>query len=119
MRSWTRRLFGPAEDQEAQVLGDVSTLAGAEPIDQCRRGQRVRVCGTVRSLAVRPVCVSPTVEAEIFDGSGHVTIVWTGRRTIRGIEVGRTLVVEGRLTCPEGQLRIYNPEYRLLPKATS
>lgn len=118
MRSWSR-WWRPAEEQEAQTLADVSTHAGAQPIDRCQRGQRVRVCGTVRSLAVRPECVSPTVEVEIYDGSGHVTIVWTGRRTIRGIDVGRTLVAEGRWTCPDGQPRIYNPEYRLLPKATS
>lgn len=118
MRSWTQRFFGPAEEQEAQTLGSVAVAAGADPIDQCQRGQRVRICGTVRSLALRPECVSPTLEAEIYDGSGHVTIVWTGRRIIRGIEVGRTLVAEGRLTCPDGQPIIYNPEYRLLPRAT-
>lgn len=119
MRPWTQRLFRPAEEQEAQTLTDVSAHAGADPIDECQRGQQVRVCGTVRSIAVRPECISPTVEAEIYDGSGHLTVVWTGRRMVRGVEVGRTLVAEGRLTCPDGQPRMYNPEYRLLPRATA
>ncbi len=119
MRPWTQRLFRPAEEQEAQTLTDVSAHAGADPIDECQRGQQVRVCGTVRSIAVRPECISPTVEAEIYDGSGHLTVVWTGRRMVRGVEVGRTLVAEGRLTCPDGQPRMYNPEYRLLPRETA
>lgn len=119
MRSWTRRLFAPVEEREARTLGDVAQDAGADPIEACRRGQWVRVCGVVRSLALRPECVSPTLEAEIYDGSGHLTVVWTGRRMVHGVEVGRTLVAEGRMTCPDGQPRIFNPSYRLLPRAHS
>jgi RecG-like helicase len=117
--SWTQRLFRPAEVEEATALGAVVSREDAQPIEQCQRGRHARVCGTVRSIAVRPECVSPSLEVEIYDGSGHLTIVWTGRRLIRGIEVGRRLVAEGRLTCPDGHIRMYNPEYRLLPRDVS
>lgn len=101
------------------MLGAVVSREDAQPIEQCQRGQIARVCGTVRSMAVRPECASPSLEVEIYDGSGHLTIVWTGRRIIRGIEVGRTLIAEGRLTCPDGQVRMFNPEYRIVPKDVS
>ena len=111
-------MLGSSEDHEAAVLEGKAMRAGADPIGSCRRGQRVRVCGTIRSLAVRPQSTSPALEAELFDGSGHLTVVWIGRRVIPGIEVGRTLIVEGRLTCPDGQLRVFNPEYRLAPRTS-
>lgn len=117
MARWVQRLWRAPDEQEAETLTDLAHDAGAEPISSCQRGERVRVCGTVRSLAVRPQSTSPTLEAEIYDGSGHLTLVWMGRRVIPGIEVGRRLIAEGRLTCPDGQPRVYNPEYTLQPKA--
>jgi RecG-like helicase len=113
---WLNRLLRPAEVDEAVGLADQVSDAGAEPIGNCRRGEQVRVRGTIRSIAVRPECSSPTLEAELYDGSGHLTLVWMGRRVIPGIEVGRSLIAEGRLTCPDGQVRLYNPVYRLLPR---
>lgn len=119
MSGWISRLLRPAEADEATTLGDKVTEAGADPISACQRGSRVKVCGTIRSIAVRPQSSSPSLEAELYDGSGHLTLIWMGRRTIPGIEVGRTLIAEGRLTCPDGQPRIFNPEYSLSPTVTS
>ena len=116
MRRWLERLTRSREADEAEVL--VAHLAdeGAEPIETCRRGERVRVCGTVRSLSLRPRSTAPALEAEIYDGTGHLTVVWLGRRRIPGVDVGTTMVVEGRLTCPNGEMRIYNPDYVLRPR---
>jgi hypothetical protein len=55
----------------------------------------------------------PTLEAELFDGSGSVTLVWLGRRRIPGIEPGRTLTARGRFADVEGKRVIYNPRYEL------
>lgn len=119
MTGWLQRLWRAPDAQEAQTLTDLASDVGADPISSCQRGQRIRVCGTVRSLALRPESTSPTLEVEIYDGSGHLTLVWMGRRVIPGIEVGRRLIAEGRLTCPDGQPRVYNPEYTLHPRVAS
>jgi hypothetical protein len=42
-----------------------------------------------------------------------VTLIWLGRRRIRGIEPGRSLVARGRLTRQDGRPTIYNPSYEL------
>jgi hypothetical protein len=55
----------------------------------------------------------PTLEAELYDGSGTVTLIWLGRRRIRGIDPGRSVVVHGRLTKQDGRPTIYNPAYEL------
>ena len=50
----------------------------------------------------------PTLEAELFDGSGSVTLVWLGRR-IPGIEPGRTITARGRFAAFEGKRVIIAP----------
>ena len=115
---WLSRIGRSREAVEADELSTASRSAGADPIGTCVRGTRVSVCGTVRSLAERPRSSAPALEAEIYDGSGHLTLVWLGRRSIPGIEVGRMLVATGRVTCPDRQPIIYNPDYVLMPRAT-
>ncbi len=55
----------------------------------------------------------PAVEAELYDGSGQVRLVWLGRRQILGITPGRALVATGRITCNETNPTIFNPRYEL------
>ena len=55
------------------------------------------------------------MEAELWDGTGNVTLVWLGRREIPGIQPGRRIVVHGRLTSQHGQPTIFNPAYELRP----
>jgi hypothetical protein len=56
------------------------------------------------------------VQAELFDGTGAVRLVWLGRRRIAGIEPGRSLVARGRIARQSsGDLVIYNPWYELKP----
>jgi len=55
----------------------------------------------------------PTLEADLFDGSDVVTLVWLGRRAIPGIEPGRELNVRGRVALRDGHKVIYNPYYEL------
>ena len=45
----------------------------------------------------------PVLEADLYDGSGIVTLVWLGRRRIAGIEPGRNLTVRGRVALREGR----------------
>lgn len=114
MGGWWSSLSRSLEQQEAAELSGRAEATGAERICDCARGEKVSVRGTLRSVTLQPRAKSPTVEAEVYDGTGHLTLVWLGRRSIRGIEVGRTVVAHGRVTFPHGDPVIFNPEYELL-----
>ena len=111
------RLDGYSRDaSEAADLQDDVEASGATPIDCCDCGKIVKACGVIRSVAVRPVAGVPAVEADIYDGTGHVRVVWLGRRHIGGIEVGRSLSISGRLTADREQPTVFNPRYELRPR---
>lgn len=100
---------------EAEDLQVEAEQAGATPVARCSLGGEVCCAGTVRSVVLRPLAGVPTLEAELYDGSGSLTLVFLGRRRIRGIEPGRALVARGRLTRREGRPTLYNPSYELRP----
>ena len=75
------------------------------------------MAGTLRAVTLRPRGASLTMEAELWDGTGNVTLVWLGRRDIPGIEPGRKIVVHGRLASIKGERTIFNPSYELQPAA--
>ena len=110
--SWTR-------SQEEVEAGELTTSAqehGALAISACQRGQSVAIHGIIRSVTLRPRANAPTLEAEVYDGSGHITLIWIGHRRLSGVDVGRPISARGRVTCPEGQATIFNPTYRLYPE---
>ena len=104
----------------AEVRQEISALPAERggqpmPIVDSRHREMVDVAGTVRAVTLRPSGSTPTMEAELWDGTGRVLLVWLGRRAIPGIQPGRRLVVRGRLTSVKGERAIYNPSYELQP----
>jgi hypothetical protein len=91
--------------------------APAVPIRDCRQREVVDVAGTLRAVTHRPRGTSLTMEADLWDGTGNVTLVWLGRRDIPGIQPGRKIVVHGRLASIKGEPTIFNPTYELQPMA--
>ncbi len=117
VRRALRRLTASEEQLDAAALQDKIGAAGATPCGDAARHESEQVCivGRLRSVRFTPRTNLPTLEAELYDGTGTVTLVWLGRRRIAGIEPGRTLMVRGRI-CEQGKREvIYNPWYELLP----
>ncbi len=75
--------------------------------------------GSIRSVRMLPRAGSPALEAELYDGSGSVTLIWLGRRRIHGIECGRTLKASGLVSIAGDQRVMYNPRYELDPASAS
>jgi amino acid transporter len=98
---------GPAADPQLAV-------EGAVPIDSIHERDRVRVAGRVHALRVQPWAGQPTLECTITDGTGRLTVVFLGRRSIAGIEPGARIVVDGMVGTRAGQHVILNPDYQLL-----
>lgn len=116
-----RGLFGSFSRSASEVneLQEVTHAAGATPIDRCQRGVVVTMAGVLNSVTMRPRAGVPAVEADLYDGTGHVTVVWLGRRHIGGIEAGRAIAVTGRMTCDGDLTTMFNPRYELRPRGTT
>jgi hypothetical protein len=113
-RRAVRRLTAETTELDAEDLQKRGEHVGATPLADCRDRAPVTVFGTVRAITIRPRAGVPALEAELYDGSGSVTLVWLGRRTLSGVAAGRQLRATGRLTTTEGRRLIYNPRYELV-----
>lgn len=113
-RAWSRLAADDIELANRELQG-ASEEVGATAVTDCCRGEPVRVAGTLRAVTLRPRGGAPTLEAELYDGTGSVLLIWLGRRRIAGIECGRHVVAHGRLTEHDGRPTIYNAAYELQP----
>ncbi|MDO4783787.1 MAG: OB-fold nucleic acid binding domain-containing protein [Propionibacteriaceae bacterium] len=105
-----RRLLRRPETEPAAVEDSV----GAEPLNRCADRSRVVICGRISSTGVGRGSGGGWLEAKVDDGTGTVTLIWMGRRSIPGVEEGRRVKVVGRLTRRGDDLVVYNPDYQLL-----
>lgn len=112
--AWHRLTRAP-EQVEADELREDALRSGVQPITDGIVGQPTTIAGTVRSITLQPLQSVPALQAEVYDGTGSVTVIWLGRRRIIGIEPGRRIVVSGRLTSGVTGLTIFNPRYELKP----
>jgi amino acid transporter len=100
--------------QAEELRAEVGQLS-ATPIAECLSHEVVHVAGTLRTVTLRPRGASLTMEADLWDGTGTITLVWLGRREILGIRPGRRIVAHGRVARIRDELVIYNPSYELRP----
>ena len=76
---------------------------------------RVKVCGEVKRITLKPRAGAPAMEIVIDDGTAEATVIFSGRPAVRGIGHGRCVVVEGVAFEDRGRLVFLNPSYTLLP----
>lgn len=114
-----RRLTSTDSEIEADDLIAASDESGARHASDCGMGEVAMLCGVIRAVTLHPSVKLPSLEAEMYDGSGVVRIVWLGRRRIIGIEPGQPLRVTGRITGSQGSPVMYNPRYDLLPSGAA
>src|SRR5215510_8183256 len=103
------RLTASEAELDAEELQRDSAQSGSMPASVCRRGQVVSVTGRLRTVVYTPRTNLPTLEAELYDGSDLVTLVWLGRRHIPGIAPGASVTAKGRIAVRENRKVIYNP----------
>jgi len=113
LRTNVTRLAVPSQElfaDEVRREADPDTT----PIERLEPRQLAVVAGRLRTVVLRTDGRSPSVEAELFDGTGQVALVWMGRRRIVGLEAGTRLVARGRVAqLADGRLAVYNPIYEL------
>lgn len=118
LRTALHRLASSEEVLEAEELLERSDRLGGTPVRELPDRKMACVCGTLKSVTLRPRAGVPALVAELYDGSGTLYVVWLGRRQIPGIEAGRRIRVRGRVAQRDGRPVVFNPAYDLLPGAT-
>jgi hypothetical protein len=111
-RRFFRRM---AESDEQRYAEEIEAWAARIPdtvrIREAESRSRVKLAGVVRRITVRPLEGSESLEALLYDGTGEVVVVWMGRRSIHGLNLGTRLVVEGLLAEQRAGRRIVNPSF--------
>ncbi len=108
-----KKLSASADELEADDLQAERQTHGCQRIEAVQDRELVTVFGQLNSVSLAPRAGTPTLEAALYDGSGVLTLVWLGRRTIAGIKPGASLVAWGRVSCHDGRRVLYNPRYEL------
>jgi len=108
LRKWASQTHA-----EAVELRGKAVQSGCVPISEAPDRELVTVQGTLRTVTLRPRGGVPALEAELYDGTDTITVLWLGRRRIAGIFPGRSIRVTGRIGVHGGDRVIYNPRYDL------
>lgn len=109
------RLSTSQEEMHSAELQEDTQATGCSRISDCDDRQIVKVTGTLRTVTLRPRAGVPALEAELFDGTAPLDVVWLGRRSIMGIEPGRKVIATGRISMSHGRRVLFNPKYELRP----
>ncbi len=104
----------PAAGHAAGELFPAGAPPGTSPIAAVRLRQRARVAGRVRSVRVQPGAGISSLECTLADATGHLLLVFQGRRLVPGIEPGARLVAEGMVGERNRQPAMINPRFTLL-----
>ena len=105
--------WASSADMDARELQEDTVKDGCCPIDESTDRQRVELRGSLRTVTLRPRGGVPALEAELYDGSALITLIWLGRRRIAGIEPGRAIKVTGRVGRQDKMRVMFNPRYEL------
>jgi amino acid transporter len=107
--------------RRAGVLGDSSaglaltpSANGTMPIAAVRERQHASIEGEIRTVRIRPLAGTTTLECVVADPTGALTLVFLGRKSIAGIKVGRAIRVSGTAANHHGRLAFLNPVYELM-----
>lgn len=108
LSQWADQAHAEAQDLKREMVRS-GTCSIADAPDR----ELVTVQGSLRTLTLRPRGGVPALEAELYDGTGSITILWLGRRRIAGIFPGRSIRVTGRIGVQHGERVMFNPRYDL------
>jgi RecG-like helicase len=74
---------------------------------------RATVQGKVHAVRLAPMRNAPSLEVDVWDDTGGITLIFYGRRSIAGVNAGATLTASGTVGERRGKLTMSNPIYQL------
>lgn len=111
-----RRMLDRLNRSDEELLAEElrawsATLPGVSAISEVTPRSRARVAGQVRRITIRPQKGADALELLLYDGSGELSVVWLGRRTIPGLSLESRLIVDGMVGEEAGTRRMVNPAF--------
>jgi hypothetical protein len=88
------------------------------PIAEVEYRQHTKVAGRIHTVRVQPHGGIPSLECTLVDETGGIVLLFMGRRSIPGMNVGARVRVDGTIGEDRGRLAILNPSYEFLPEPT-
>jgi RecG-like helicase len=111
-RRFLRRMAESDEERLAEEIQEwAATVPGTARIKDAPMRSRIKVAGVVKRITVRPLEGFESLEALISDGTGELSVLWMGRRSIPGLTLGTRIVVEGVVAEKRGGLKMVNPTF--------
>jgi hypothetical protein len=114
LRDLAKRMKADSKTLDNERLQHRFQKVGATPIAQLTPRTPSLVCGEVKRMRIAPRRGVPALEVVISDGTGDAVAVFTGRRSIAGIENGRAITIEGITHDEHGRQIMMNPAYTLI-----
>ena len=111
-RRFLDRFTESDEDRLASsVQAWAETIPGTVRVADAPSRAPVKLAVTVKRISLVPGEHHDSLEALLTDGTGEVTGVWIGRRSIPGLQLGTRMVVKGVLSKAPIPRRMVNPAY--------
>ena len=101
------------DDDEIGVAAHQASGPGITPIGEVAWKQRVTVEGRIKMVQVGTTA-GKSLEAQVFDKTGGVRLLFFGRTRIPGIVPGAVVRATGTVGEYKGHLALANPRYELL-----
>jgi RecG-like helicase len=109
----TARIRTGTDDDEQGVAAHHTRGAGCVPIGDVAWKQRVTVEGRIKMVQVG-TAAGKSLEAQVYDDTGGVRLLFFGRTRIPGIVPGAVIRASGTVGEYKGHLALANPRYELL-----
>lgn len=110
-----RFLHRMAESDEQRMAAEIqawaSAIPGAVPIAETPTRTPVKLAGVVKRITVHPEHGLEALEALLTDGTGEMSVLWMGRRSIAGLTLGTRVIVQGVVGEQRQGRRMVNPSF--------
>jgi RecG-like helicase len=111
-----RRFFHRMAESDEQRLREeihawASSIPGVATIADVPIRTPVKLAGVVRRITVHPEHGLEALEALLTDGTGEMSVLWMGRRSIPGLTLGTRVVVQGVVGEQRQGRRMVNPSF--------
>ena len=89
--------------------------SASQRIADIRPQSRVVLTGMIRTVGTVTIGSGLAFHFTLVDGSGELDVLFLGWPSVRGLQPGTRVTVEGRVGTYECKLALRNPRYRIEP----
>ena len=114
IRSFGKRLTADNLEIDSERLCERFKEYDFVSISDSESRTRTKIAGEVKRMRTKPRSGIPAVEVVISDGTGEAVVIFSGRRNIPGIDLGRCIMIDGVPHRDADRTVVLNPAYTLL-----